>query len=245
VPELIVRHHGERPPVAIEPGDRWREWMHATQERVANRCLPLLMANQSGWVLRNPSGFEARWEGGYRHEALEVTPDDPEAPQIAHSHFGHGIVTFIFDCVFQTSPGYNLLARGPANQPKDGVAPLEGLVETDWTLVPFTMNWKLTRPGSVRFEAGEAFCQLVPQRRGELEQFDVSAVSLDDTPEDAARVKQWHATRVMYELGRQSMAAAGNEKYLREWMDDYFRGRTPSGEQGEEHQTKLRLSSLG
>ena len=230
--------------MVIEPGDRWRDWMNATRHRFANRCLPLLMANQSGWVLRNPAGFEARWDGGERHETLAVTYDDPDAKPIAHSHFGNGIVTFIFDCVFQTSPGYNLLARGPANEPKDGIAPLEGLVETDWALVPFTMNWKLTRPGSVRFEAGEAFCQIVPQRRGELEGFGVSAVTMDDTPEDAARVQRWHQARAMFELGKSLMAEAGNPKSERQWMDDYFRGRTPSGEQGDEHQTTLRLDSL-
>jgi hypothetical protein len=37
--------------------------------------------------------------------------------------------------------------------PKDGLAPLEGIVEADWAVVPFTMNWKLIRTVPVGFEA--------------------------------------------------------------------------------------------
>ena len=36
--------------------------------------------------------------------------------------------------------------------------PLEGVVETDWLPFPFTMNWRFTAPGAVRYEAGEAIC---------------------------------------------------------------------------------------
>jgi len=43
---------------------------------------------------------------------------------------------------------------GPPNWPKDGVYPLSGLVETDWLPFPFTMNWQMTRAGSVSFSAG-------------------------------------------------------------------------------------------
>jgi hypothetical protein len=42
------------------------------------------------------------------------------------------------------------------NSPKDGIAPLTGVIETDWLPYPFTMNWQMTRPGSVRFDKDEA-----------------------------------------------------------------------------------------
>jgi hypothetical protein len=247
VPELTVHHPGERPPVVIEPADRWRDWMNATSNRFANRCLPLLVANQSGWVLRNPAAFTATWDGGNSTTALTVAYDDegtPKRDRIASSHFGYGIVSFAFRCWFTTSEGYNLLARGPANSPKDGICALEGLVETDWALVPFTMSWKLTRPGTIRFEQGEVFCQIVPQRRGELESFEIRSNNLEEDRETAHRVHSWAATRQLYRIGKGLMAANGDEKYTRRWMDDYFRGRTPTGEQGDEHQTTLRLKSL-
>jgi Family of unknown function (DUF6065) len=247
VPELTIHHPGERPPIVIEPADRWRDWMHATSNRVANRCLPLLVANQAGWVMRNPAAFEVTWDGGDGRDALTVVYDGEDVPgehKIATSHFGYGIVSFAFRCWFTTSEGYNLLARGPANSPKDGIGALEGMVETDWALVPFTMSWKLTRPGSVRFEEGEPFCQLVPQRRGELESFELASNNLHEDRESAGKVQAWSATRRLYRIGKGLMAANGDEKYTRKWMDDYFRGRTPTGETGDEHQTTLRLRGL-
>ncbi len=83
--------------------------------------------------------------------------------------FGYGIVTWMIPYPFRTDPGWNLLVRGPANHPEDGVSPLEGLVETEdrtvprtmfWSTASFTMSWELTRPGApVRFEAGEPFAR--------------------------------------------------------------------------------------
>ena len=241
--DLVALYRGERPQVKIVPGERWRPWMNGTLDRNANRCLPLLMANQSGWALLNPAPFEATWDGGdgWETTSLRYEDDVPEEQQLAKSHFGYGIVTFNLKCVIRTPDGYNVLARGPANSPKDGIAALEGLVETDWAAVPFTMNWKLTRPGSVGFERDEPFCQLVPQRRGELERFRPALLSLDDDAELTRRATAWEASRVMVELGRQSTRRAGSEKWRQIWLSDYFKGRAPTGEENPEHQTKVQL----
>ena len=57
--------------------------------------------------------------------------------------------------------------KGPANHIKDGIQPLEGIVETDWLMSTFTMNWKLTRICEwVSFKKDEPFCMLVPLPRG-------------------------------------------------------------------------------
>jgi hypothetical protein len=39
--------------VELVPPSRERSWMNSTRERFANRCLPLLMANQAGWLVMN------------------------------------------------------------------------------------------------------------------------------------------------------------------------------------------------
>jgi hypothetical protein len=54
---------------------------------------------------------------------------EPASQGPAMRHFGHGILTLHLPFLFRTPPGWNLLVRGPANRPKDGAAPLEGLVE--------------------------------------------------------------------------------------------------------------------
>ena len=75
---------------------------------------------------------------------------------MVQSHFGEGVITWNIPFLFRTSPGYNLLVRGPSNWIKDGVQALEGIVETDWAVQTFTMDWKFTRPRRwVRFEADE------------------------------------------------------------------------------------------
>ena len=103
------------------------------------------------------------------------------------------------------------------------------------------MNWKLTRPGSVRFERDEPFCQIVPQRRGELERFRPTLLSLDQDPELTSRAGAWEKARVMVQLGKRSTQLAGDEKWRRIWLSDYFKGRAPTGEDSPEHQTKLQL----
>jgi hypothetical protein len=243
---LEIAFHGAELPVEIVPAGRWRPWMEATSNRFANRCLPLLIANQAGWWLLNPADVEVTWQGGDDKGTLKVVYDDevPKAQRIAKSHFGYGIVSFSFKCFVQTPQGFNLHVRGPANMPKDGVAALDALIETDWALVPFTMSWKLTRPGTVRFEAGEPFCQIVPQRRGELERFVPTQRNLDEEPAASQQARAWEQTRLLYQVGKHKMHDAGDESYQRRWMDDYFRGQSPSGERNTEHQTTLRLKPL-
>ena len=160
--------------------------MDATDQRFANRCLPLLMANQSGWVLVSRHALTATWDGGHGKDALtvEVTAGLPPFPAV--SHFGGGVLTWHVPWLFRTPPGWNLLVRGPANQPKDGVCVLEGLVETDWSPATFTLNWLLTRPGTVAVAVGEPVAMIVPQRRGDLEQFDLVACDVAADPELAA-----------------------------------------------------------
>src|ERR1700678_2032043 len=57
---------------APAPASRWRVWADGTSNRFANRCLPLLMANQSGWVIGSPTVVEVVWRGGNAISQLEV-----------------------------------------------------------------------------------------------------------------------------------------------------------------------------
>jgi len=116
----------------IRPAALDRAWMETPGGRYAKRCLPLMMANQGGWELLNPSGFTAIWEGRDDLDAVKIWPDPQTHASWVVSHFGLGILTWHVPYLFRSPPGYNLLARGPANMPKDGISALEGLVETDW-----------------------------------------------------------------------------------------------------------------
>ncbi len=224
----------------IVPATKLRTWMDATDERFAYRCLPLLIANQAGWFILNEHAFEAIWDGTAALSAIRIRSVGPLGPTRAVSHFGSGVLTFHIPYVFRTPPGYNLLVRGPANWPKDGIQALEGLVETDWAAATFTMNWKFTRARRwVRFEAGEPICLVVPQRRGELETFDPAVRDLAENPDLEAAHRAWSASRSRFLAGLRTREP---EAVAIKWQKDYFQGRAPDGTRAAgQHQTVLKL----
>ena len=139
-----------------------RDWMDRTNQRFAYRCLPLNIANAYGWEILCSSGFVSVWNGEDDLASISIVPDS-DAPVPAISHFGHGVLTFHVPCLFRTDPGFDLMVQGPVNRPKDAIAALSGIIETDWSPYSFTMNWIFTRPGApVRFEKGEPFLSHLP-----------------------------------------------------------------------------------
>jgi hypothetical protein len=223
----------------IVPAGVDREWINKLPERFAQRCLPLLMANQSGWLILNTHAFGAVWNGGRNQSDLMIVYRSGPPPFPASSTFGSGILTFHIPYLFRTSPGFNVLVRGPANWPKDAVAALEGLVETDWTDATFTMNWQCTRPGAmVSFEQGEPICMLVPQRRGDLERFQTSTRELRADGALSDGFHQWNLSRERFLM----MQRMGHRRYgPGVWQKHYFRGTSPSGARAPQHQTKVHL----
>ena len=122
--------------IDIRPAPVERDWMDVTGERFAYRCLPLNIANAHGWEILCPSGFTAVWNGNQDLPAITITFDDPEEQRFAISHFGHGTLTFHIPCLFRIEPGWDLMAQGPINRPKDGIYALAGIIETDWAPTP-------------------------------------------------------------------------------------------------------------
>jgi hypothetical protein len=234
---------GNAPP--ITPAPISRTWMSEIRIGQPNRCLPMLIANQSGWELRNRCAFTATWFGQEDDVDVMIAPDKRDAGQFMPlSHFGNGILTWHLPMLFRTPPGYNLLVRGPANCPKDGVSPLEGIVETDWASASFSMSWKLTRKlMPVRFELDEPICMIVPQRRAELEEFapELRRIECD---EDLQRKHEsfLRSRGAANQIEQVARVAAGDRV---QWQGDYTRGRHRDGEAGtQDHQTRRHLRSF-
>lgn len=223
----------------IRPAPVERDWMDATGQRFAYRCLPLNIANAHGWELLCTAPFSAIWDGGGAKEAIEVKAPDGVAPP-AVSHFGSGVLTFHLPCLFRTDPGVDLYVTGPINRPKDGIAPLTGVVETDWSPYSFTMNWLFTRPDyRVRFEQNEPFCHIFPIRRGQLESITPVARNLSDDPELERAHRDWSESRNSFNADlRQPESEAAKTR----WQKSYFRGTSPDGAPGpDDHRSRLRL----
>jgi hypothetical protein len=214
--------------------------MDATPRRVAYRCLPMVIANQWGWLIETRHRVEAIWDGSDRVSGLIVTSLNGEPSPAASSHFGSGVLTFHIGFLFRTPPGYNLHIRGPANCPKDGICALEGVIESDWAESTFTMNWKMTRPNQpVVFEAGEPIAMISPVRRGELERFAAEIRPLAEAPALRARYAEWSDSRTRFNA---DLHARDPEATKQGWQKDYVRGLSIQGEPAPEHQTSISLT---
>jgi hypothetical protein len=226
----------------IQPGEAEREWMNDTPEGFAYRCLPLNIANMHGWEIRCPKTFRARWTGGTATNAIEIqVPDgaNTQAGELPVTHFGSGILTFHVHGVIRTPPGINLMAMGPINRPKHGIAPLTGVIETDWSPYSFTMNWMFTAPNIwVEFEAGEPFVHLLPVPRGLLEQMQPKIRRLDSNPELAQAYRAWQVSRDQFNA---DLTVEGSEARKEKWQKLYYRGLDMQGGSFPDHQIKLRL----
>jgi hypothetical protein len=225
------------PEIVPAPADR--DWMDTGTKGWANRCLPLRIANQAGWCILNDTDFDAIWDGQNGLESLKIVPQrKSREPIFANSMFGYGILTISIPFLFRMPPLHNLMVRGPANFFKDGAAPLEGLVEADWTPYTFTMNWKITRARlPIRFTSGEPICMLTPVPRGELNQFRGEIRNLQSEPELLAGYTTWHQQRVAREKERMESASSQRQGV----QGHYIRGQGYLGEAGSGHQTKLSL----
>jgi hypothetical protein len=230
----------EAEPPQIVPGRSERDWMDQTDKRYAYRCIPLSMANSSGWEILCPAGFAATWFGGDRLTDLVVKPDhDPaKVSRFATSHFGHGVLTFHAGYIFRTTPGWAIWCRGAPNLHKRRIVPLEGVVETEWLPFPFTMNWRFTRPGTVRFAAGEPFCFITPVAHMALDSVTPRLRKLSDDPQLAADYQAWSDSRTKFNA---NLAERDPAAIAEGWQRHYVRGAGPQGEAPGFHLSKRKL----
>ena len=231
-----------RPPDLV-PAPAARAWMDAFPDRHAYRCLPLAIANTHGWEVLSPCSFEAIWTGGLAMQdvTFRALDDYPWLNHFVVSNFTRGIVTFHTGYLFRTEPGWNLLATGPFNRPRDGIVPLTGVIETDWLPYPFTMNWHFTRPGIARWEKGEPICTLFPVMQGALETVQPEIFNIEDNPELNEEYRAWGEKRTEF---MKKFLRGDSETLKQAWQRYYFLGKMAStGEQIPTHSSKIRLNT--
>jgi hypothetical protein len=132
------------------------------------------------------------------------------------------------------------MVSGPVNRPKDAIAALTGVIETDWSPYGFTMNWLFTRPGTaVRFEKGEPFCHLMLVRRGEIESVEPELRRLSENAELKQQHETWTANRNRFNA---DLKRPGSEARAEKWQKLYHRGVSPDGvEASTDHRTRLKV----
>ena len=98
----------------IVPGRSTRDWMDAFPDRQPYRCLPLSMANSTGWEILCPMDIKIKWNGGPgKNDITLKTRGDPRAiASFADSHFQR---MYSPDSTSKTSSGfYRYRHAGPA-----------------------------------------------------------------------------------------------------------------------------------
>ncbi len=224
----------------IRPAASQRDWMDGAPDAFPYRCLPLNIANGHGWEILTPCGFEVEWNGGPAPEDVTVRVDaGADQADFPVALFGLGSFTIHIAGLIRTPPGWNLWVSGPPNAAKDGVSPLAGIIETDWSPYSFTMNWRMTRPGHrVRFEENEAVAHIFPVRRGVLDEVKPRFHVIDEEPELKAAYLAWSASRDAFQA---KVKANPPEKPADHWQKFYYRGLAPDGScPVKDHQSKLR-----
>jgi hypothetical protein len=215
--------------------------MDETPESFAYRCLPLNIANAHGWEVLSPCAFDAIWNGDAGVDAITIRPEPGAKPErVPVSLFGNGVVTFHIEGIFRTPEGWNLWVGGSPNRGKDGIAPLTGIVETDWSPFTFTMNWRFTRPDQwIHFDAMEPICFLFPIERTAIEAFAPRFEPLEADPATMERFRDWSRARDEF---HQRMATDPPCTPADRWQKHYYRGVDASGQsRAKDHRAKLRL----
>lgn len=163
--------------VALQPAPPVRDWRKGNTIITANLALP--NGSSQAWDLLCPLAFTATWNGGARPEDIEIRLEGGNAgqPAFVQSNLGDGLLTFYPGYQFKTEAAYPLWVRGPRNTPKDGLYPLECLV--DASSLPYTviMHWKFTRPHqTIRFATTEPFATILPYPRSDLANVNVEMI---------------------------------------------------------------------
>jgi GR25 family glycosyltransferase involved in LPS biosynthesis/glycosyltransferase involved in cell wall biosynthesis len=180
--------------------DRAAVVQHAAVERDADATPGAISADRAmraasgtGWVLLCPHAFEATWNGGPGAEDIDIRLDaaDSDAPAFVQSNLGGGLLTLYSGYQLQTTEPDSLWVRGPINWPKDGLYPLDQIVDT--SLLPCTINftWKCMRPNhTIRFAAGEPFGTILPYAKSAQENVTLDVVELDSDGDAYAQAFQ-------------------------------------------------------
>lgn len=182
----------------IVPAKSQRDWMDEPEiKKNIYHCVPLVSANSLGWWILNSQDLEIEWNGGWEIDSITIKDyTEEDTYNLVHSHFGSGILTFNIPILFQTPPGWGLWVGGASNIFIDGIYPLEGIVETNWSPFTFTMNYKITRKNHIiEIPKYHPICRIVPIPLNLNEKTDLHFKFLKDNPELCQRQVDWNKAR--------------------------------------------------
>lgn len=159
-------------------GNSKRDWF----VNHAYHCLPLVIGNQHGFVLKSLYDFEVIWNGGDARDDVTVNMITPKEEyektynlQSINPHFGMGTITIQTPYQLRTAPNINLMTINPPNKFIDGLYHMTGVVETDNLRRDFTYNLRVTRPNyTVRVNKGDYIGCVIPYPRHFIDMYKIT-----------------------------------------------------------------------
>lgn len=181
----------QHPPVIAQSRVR-RDWMDATYKKHAYQCLPMTVANVSGWELQLEEEVIAEWNGRPESNVIILSGGTTASGRVQAQPNIVGMVTFDMGWVFQTDEPYCVLASGPPNYHLEGARPLTASVPSWWWPDPFQMNWALTKSNEpVIFPAGMPFAFITIYNPEDMINANVSSGNFWDDKELMALRSQY------------------------------------------------------
>lgn len=164
----------------------------------AYHCLPLVIGNQYGFVVKSLHDFEVIWDGGETPSSVKVNilNDEKEyrkiyALQNINSHFGMGTFTVQMPYQLRTPKGINLMTTNPPNYFIDGIYHMTGVVETDNLRRDFTYNLRITRPNhTIRINKGDYIGCVLPYPRHFIDKFQIDNITDGETVFDEEQINE-------------------------------------------------------
>jgi hypothetical protein len=132
-------------PVAnVEPLSAKRDWMEATFDKHAYRCLPVTLTNQLGWAISFPEDITFMWDGQISTSGDNVKVLSGE--KYVQTGRGQATISFETGLIFRTPKNYSLLTYNVPNLFMEGVAPYTTIISSSFFEGPLPVAWKITKP---------------------------------------------------------------------------------------------------
>jgi hypothetical protein len=155
----------------VEPliGNKKRDWF----DPHFYFCLPLVIGNQYGFIIKSIQDFKATWNGSADRFGLTIESENSDS-QFVTSHFGSGIITVQNRFHFRTPQGINLMTLDPPNFINPYLRNLTAVVESDNLRRDFTFNIKITVPNQeIVIKKGDPIAAILPVPRYFVDSFKI------------------------------------------------------------------------
>lgn len=189
--EITVRRSHPKSP-EIRQSRLKRDWMDGTYNKHAYQCLPMSVANVSGWEIVLPNRVVVIWDEPSQTPRVIEGQESADGWRVVHNSIT-GIVSFSLGYSFHTPPGLHLWLGGAPNLFIDGAVPLTACIPSDWWPDEVNMNWAITKHREpVVFEAGCPFAFFTFYRPGDLSDVEFVTCNSWDDPEHAQRRAEYN-----------------------------------------------------